>query len=213
MHTCQCSQIQTDGKTAFSAAVLGGTFKQSQRVMANQSLLLLPKYKALFVRWKHTANCIIIAPKRLKIRLSGSARKSQKRFRDTPRFKFQAVLARTQPFLSRSEEKRGDQSRFKCRKLSIIMQFAVPDWSALPSKTRSKLYRQNVRSKPVVRRSKLNSACLSSSESPLLYLQVYYADCSGCGRIALPLPYLNARMPLDGSAHQTSASELESTPG
>jgi hypothetical protein len=25
--------------------------------------------------------------------------------------------------------------------------------------------------------------------------------------------YLNARMPLDGSAHQTSASELESTPG
>jgi hypothetical protein len=46
-----------------------------------------------------TANCIIIAPKRLKLRLSGSARKSQKRFRDTPMFKFQAVLARTQPFL------------------------------------------------------------------------------------------------------------------
>eukprot|EP01046_Picozoa_sp_COSAG06_P044146 COSAG06_NODE_5902_length_3221_cov_14.117233_5_plen_160_part_00 len=45
-----------------------------------------------------TANCIIVAPKRLKLRLSGSARKSQKRFRDTPRFKFQAVLARTQPF-------------------------------------------------------------------------------------------------------------------
>jgi hypothetical protein len=45
-----------------------------------------------------TANCIIIAPKRLKLRLSGSARKSQKRFRDTPRFKFQAGLARTQPF-------------------------------------------------------------------------------------------------------------------
>jgi hypothetical protein len=45
-----------------------------------------------------TANCIIIAPKRLKLRLSGSARKSQKRFRDTPMFKFQAVLARTQPF-------------------------------------------------------------------------------------------------------------------
>ena len=31
-------------------------------------------------------------------------------------FKFQAVLARTQPFLSRNVEKRGDQSRFKCRK-------------------------------------------------------------------------------------------------
>jgi hypothetical protein len=40
-------------------------------------------------------------------------------------FKFQAVLARTQPFLSRSVEKRGDQSRFKCRKWSSIMQFAV----------------------------------------------------------------------------------------
>jgi hypothetical protein len=36
--------------------------------------------------------------KRLKLRLSGSARKSQKRFRDTPKFKFQAVLARIQPF-------------------------------------------------------------------------------------------------------------------
>jgi hypothetical protein len=45
-----------------------------------------------------TAKCIIIAPKRLKLRLSGSARKSQKRFRDTPRFKFQAVWPRTQPF-------------------------------------------------------------------------------------------------------------------
>jgi hypothetical protein len=64
-----------------------------------------------------TATCIIIAPKRLKLRLSGSARKSQKRFRDTPRFKFRAVLARTQPFLSRSVEKRGDQARFKCRKM------------------------------------------------------------------------------------------------
>ena len=31
-------------------------------------------------------------------------------------FKFQAVLARTQPCLSRSVEKRGDQSRFKCSK-------------------------------------------------------------------------------------------------
>ena len=51
-----------------------------------------------------TATCIIIAPTRLKLRLSGSAR----------------------DFSSRSAEKRGDQSRFKCRKgLSIIMQFAV----------------------------------------------------------------------------------------
>jgi hypothetical protein len=50
-----------------------------------------------------------ISVKRLKLRLSGSARKSQKRFRDTPTFKFQAVLARIQPF-QRSNERseRGD---------------------------------------------------------------------------------------------------------
>jgi hypothetical protein len=54
---------------------------------------------------KHTANCIIIAPKRLKLRLSGSARKSQKRFRDTPMFKFQAVLAHCQPcFITQRRE-------------------------------------------------------------------------------------------------------------
>jgi len=41
---------------------------------------------------------------RLKLRLSGSARKPQKRFRDT--FKFQAVLA-IQPVLFRSVEKTG----------------------------------------------------------------------------------------------------------
>ena len=40
-----------------------------------------------------------ISVKRLKLRLSGSARKSQKTVpRDTPRFKFPAVLARVQPF-------------------------------------------------------------------------------------------------------------------
>ena len=50
-----------------------------------------------------------IGVKRLKFRLSGSARKSQKRFRDTPTFKIQAVLARIQPF-QRSNERseRGD---------------------------------------------------------------------------------------------------------
>ena len=87
-------------------------------------LLLLRSFcpePAVANSWSHfftagTATCIIIAPKRLKLRLSGSARKSQKRFQDTPRFKFQAVLARTQPFLSRSVKKQGDQSRFKCRK-------------------------------------------------------------------------------------------------
>jgi hypothetical protein len=56
----------------------------------------------------------------VKLRLSGSARKSQKRFRDTPRFKFQAVSARIQPFLARSIEKRGDQSRFKSSGLYTI---------------------------------------------------------------------------------------------
>ena len=81
------------------------------KVPLNSSHLTRP------ARNKHTATCIIIAPKRLKLRLSGSARTSQKRFRDTPRFKFQAVWPRTQPFLSRSVEKRGDQSRFKCRKM------------------------------------------------------------------------------------------------
>jgi hypothetical protein len=58
-----------------------------------------------------TASGILLVPapvnisvKRLKLRLSGSARKSQKRFRDTPKFKFQAVLARIQPF-QRSNER------------------------------------------------------------------------------------------------------------
>jgi hypothetical protein len=60
--------------------------------LRDDMLSLVPRYTNL------TANCIIIAPKRLKLRLPGSARKSQKRFRDTPMFKFQAVLSRTQPF-------------------------------------------------------------------------------------------------------------------
>jgi hypothetical protein len=55
----------------------------------------------------------ILVQKRFKFRLSGSARKSQKRFRDTPKFNFQAVLGRIQLFSPRSVEKRGDQSRFK----------------------------------------------------------------------------------------------------
>jgi len=55
----------------------------------------------------------LVSVKWLRFRYQGSARKSQKRFRDTPRVKFQAVLARIQPFLSRSVEKQGDQSRFK----------------------------------------------------------------------------------------------------
>ena len=95
------------------------THKTSQKRLS-MCPLSLPRWPGVVTprtRPDLTANCIIIAPKRLKLRLSGSARKSQKRFRDTPRFKFQAVLARTQPFLSRSVEKRGDQTRFKCRKM------------------------------------------------------------------------------------------------
>jgi len=88
--------------------------------MVRQTLYMLPVLHLVARHRQYlatTATCIIIAPKRLKLRLSGSARKSQKRFRDTPMFKFWAVLARTQPFLSRSVEKRGDQTRFKCRKM------------------------------------------------------------------------------------------------
>jgi hypothetical protein len=64
-----------------------------------------------------TATCIMIAPKRLKLRLSGSARKSQKRFRDTPTFKISGRFGSNPAVLSRSVEKRGDQSRFKCRRM------------------------------------------------------------------------------------------------
>jgi hypothetical protein len=47
--------------------------------------------------------------KRLKLRLSGSARRSQKPFRDTPRFKFPTIFVRIEPF-QRSNERseRGD---------------------------------------------------------------------------------------------------------
>jgi hypothetical protein len=108
---------------AMGQATLGGYIHHST---AHHCIVQITASVASIPPWcRHTATCIIIAPKRLKLRLSGSARKSQKRFRDTPMFKFRAVLARTQPFLSRSVEKRGDQSRFKCRKWSIIMQFAV----------------------------------------------------------------------------------------
>jgi hypothetical protein len=72
-----------------------------------------------------TANCIIIAPKRLKLRLPGSARKSQKRFRDTPMFKFQAVLARTQPFHHAAQRNGATKPDSNAEKWSIIMQFAV----------------------------------------------------------------------------------------
>jgi hypothetical protein len=50
-----------------------------------------------------------ISVKRLKFRLSGSARKSQKRFRDTPMFKFLAVFVRIEPFKrSNARSERSD---------------------------------------------------------------------------------------------------------
>jgi hypothetical protein len=94
-----------------------------QFTFSNRLNMKQRKAQAPVMFW-YTANCIIIAPKRLKLRLSGSARKSQNRFRDMPRSKFQAVLARTQPCLSRSVEKRADQSRFKCRK--VVSYYAIP---------------------------------------------------------------------------------------
>jgi hypothetical protein len=56
------------------------------------------------------------------------ARKSQKRFRDTPRFKFQELLAQIQPFLFRSVEKRGDQSWFQSLGLYTLMLAGVGRW-------------------------------------------------------------------------------------
>jgi hypothetical protein len=74
---------------------------------------------------RRTATCIIIAPRRLKFRLSGSARKSQKRFRDTPMIKFRAVLTRYQPFSSGSVRKRATNSNSNAEKWPIIVQFAI----------------------------------------------------------------------------------------
>ena len=49
--------------------------------------------------------------KQLKLRLPGSARKSQKRFRDTPMFKFLAVFVRIEPFQRSNERSEwGDHS-------------------------------------------------------------------------------------------------------
>jgi hypothetical protein len=87
---------------------------------------------------KDTATCIIIAPKRLKLRVSGSARKSQKRFRDTPRFNFRAVLARTQPFLSRSVRNGATNPDSNAEKWPIIMQFAVLVRKRRKKKTKKK---------------------------------------------------------------------------
>eukprot|EP01046_Picozoa_sp_COSAG06_P040175 COSAG06_NODE_4832_length_3922_cov_7.815067_2_plen_177_part_00 len=61
-----------------------------------------------------TANCIIIAPKRLKLRLSGSARKSVSRHADV---QISGRFGSNPAGLSRSVEKKGDQFRFKCRKM------------------------------------------------------------------------------------------------
>jgi hypothetical protein len=63
------------------------------------------------------ANCIIIAPKRLKLRLSGSARKITKTVSRHADVQMSGRFGSNPAVLSRSVEKRGDQSRFKCRKM------------------------------------------------------------------------------------------------
>jgi hypothetical protein len=108
--------------------------------------------------------------KRLKLRLPGSARKSQKRFRDTPRFKFQAVLARTQPFLSRSVEKRGDQTGFltgSAERLDevLVRRNALP--TVLATEERSGVFdriREGVRVQTVCERANAAHDCVKLSQ-------------------------------------------------
>jgi hypothetical protein len=99
-HTASAKEIENKTKTVFPF------FCRTVEVV-NHSIVIRTARRCLMA-------VVIPAPvnisvKRLKLRLSGSARKSQKPFRDTPRFKIQAVLARIQPF-QRSNERseRGD---------------------------------------------------------------------------------------------------------
>ena len=68
-----------------------------------------------------TANCIIIAPKRLKLRLSGSARKSQKRFRDTPKFNFQPFSFRSSRFNVQMGAQNGATTQFESPRRDIYI--------------------------------------------------------------------------------------------
>ena len=138
--------------------------------------------KEVAFRWSKamqpTATCIIIAPKRLKLRLSGSARKSQKRFRDTPRFKFQAGLARTQPFLSRSVRNGATNPDSNPLEWSIIMQFGVmqptsaskPFIPTLPITTISAMLARSRRIRTLVHSQHLKQKRLRGRRLPLLPL-------------------------------------------
>eukprot|EP01046_Picozoa_sp_COSAG06_P053332 COSAG06_NODE_9194_length_1960_cov_9.463729_2_plen_136_part_00 len=73
---------------------------------------------------KLNANCIIIAPKRLKLRLSGQLENRQNGFETRRGSNFRPFWL--EPFLSRSVEKRGDQfPNSNAEKWPIIMQFAA----------------------------------------------------------------------------------------
>jgi hypothetical protein len=74
-----------------------------------------------------TAICIIIAPKRLKLRLSGSARKSQKRFRDTPGSNFRKFWLEPSRFYYTASRNGATNPGSNAEEWSTIMQFAVKE--------------------------------------------------------------------------------------
>jgi len=82
--------------TAIAADSCPGTFRSS--LLAQMEYLL----RSTFVL------------KRLKLRLSGSARKSRKRFRHTPKFRFLAIFYRIEPFQRSNESaQNGTTTQFE----------------------------------------------------------------------------------------------------
>jgi hypothetical protein len=77
---------------------------------------LIQRSRLLLLRHRRCLLCQFLIPapgntheKRLKLRLAGSARKLQKRFQDTPKFKFPAVSVRIERFQrSNGRSERGD---------------------------------------------------------------------------------------------------------
>eukprot|EP01046_Picozoa_sp_COSAG06_P038241 COSAG06_NODE_4396_length_4300_cov_24.967151_5_plen_163_part_00 len=71
---------------------------------------------------------ILVVQKRLKLWLSGSARKSQKRFRDAPKFKFPAVFVRSSRFNVQTSAQNGATAQFESqRRLHIYCPEQVDD--------------------------------------------------------------------------------------
>jgi hypothetical protein len=89
---------------------------------------------------------------------------------------FQAVLARTQPFLSRSVEKKGDQSRFKCRKMvnDYAIRSTVSGWPFAPNRTRR------------APASGVPSNTISYLLRPLYTLYTLYHICRDSDRVVAP---------------------------